>query len=135
MISKMKKTILLLTGLGVLLSGCIEKRIEYSDIRHEDAIVAEKQHKDANHSPHPVFDYPEQNLIFFDGAIDFIIDNKEVYNKFNEGDKADISYREKYRYSNRKTYRLYDNRTYRLEKVLLKEPEYPEFVDAQPIKE
>lgn len=38
----------------------------------------------------------KKNKITFSGKINFNLDNKEVYNKFNLGDSAEVSYREIY---------------------------------------
>lgn len=78
------------------ISGC--KR-EISDIFIEDANVIYKQYNPKSSSiiNFGIFgcrttDNPERYLIKFDGKIDFMLDNKEIYDQFKEGDIVEVSY-------------------------------------------
>ena len=97
----------LATGLALsLLTGCKEYRTELSDILHEDAKVVRMEHEDFHMRMVPMlFDDhlimrtetdPEENIIEFDGPVDFKVDDGEIYNRFKKGDAADVSYRESY---------------------------------------
>ena len=92
-------------GLIAGLAGCARQETvtEFSATLHEDAVVTYACHHEACFQPVVVGKYtfnvfyPEINTIIFDGETDFEIDSKEIYNRFKEGDEAEVSYRNVYR--------------------------------------
>lgn len=111
----MKKSYLyVIVGAGALLCASLtncncrrETRTELSDILHEDARVTSMQHSDAwkeqirggNGASLSIgeINRPEENRINFGGKIKFNVNNKEIYERFKEGDLVDVSYRENYK--------------------------------------
>ena len=145
-----------LLGIGAIglatmgLGGCNNwSKIEYSSIKHENAVVVSKNHIPsetrstvgiaitnskggfgigANGAGFGIGGLnfssetdPEQNYITFDGNIDFRLNNKKLFNSFNLGDLVDISYTEEYK-------AFYD-----LGDLIRREFRGYEFVDAQPV--
>ena len=99
---------ILAVGLSLtLFNGCREVRKGLSDVLHEDALVVEMEHQNSRTTSFPTIVgkmaimhhvcYPERNMILFDGKVDFEIDNKEIFSRFNQGDSANVSYREVYK--------------------------------------
>lgn len=70
--------------------ACKEYVTEYSKIKHEDAEVVNRI---------TGFNYPLNSYYntTFRGKIYFVIDDREIYNRFNLNDSADVNYREVYR--------------------------------------
>ena len=86
---------LLALGLASGFVVCTEKGtwVEESDVIHEEAVVTQKVYRGST------FQSPGMNKIIFDGAdVDFEVESypgsgeNEFYEKFNKGDKVDISY-------------------------------------------
>ena len=115
----------------VTLSGCREYRTEYSEVKHESAHISGKRYDPGTSGiilPDSGAFFPRKYWITFDGNIDFNVNNKNLYNKFNQGDLADVSYREMYK-------SIYDDINKDGQKELLKrELDGYKFIDAQPIK-
>jgi len=97
-----------LLGVGAIalasITGC-KYQTEYSKIKHEIATVTLREHQDATNSigfgvaiGNPgaglAMSHGERYYIFFDGEIDFEINNKDIFNRFNKGDSAYITYKE-----------------------------------------
>ena len=78
-----------------------ETTIELSDIIHEDVVVTSKYHEDEWLLPIvagkvlAMIPYPEINQIIFDGKVPFTLYDATIYNQFNKGQQADLSYKEK----------------------------------------
>lgn len=92
---RFKKTIIsliLAAGLVGLIAYDKYNRRE-SEIRYEDAKVVSKRYAPSHLVP-PVALFPEKYDIVFDGEIDFKINNKQVYDRFKEGDLVSLSYKE-----------------------------------------
>ncbi|MGV8151702.1 MAG: hypothetical protein ACP5OG_01350 [Candidatus Nanoarchaeia archaeon] len=123
---------------GIILagiSGCKEYKTEYSDVKNYDATVTKKEHKDSWTQIIPISTgkvtilapvaHPEQNHITFKGNLEFILDNKELFERFDLNDKAEVSYKEVYN-------SVYDDKDKDGNKELIKrEITKYEFVDAQ----
>lgn len=84
----------------LFLSGCKRYELEHSRIKKENAIVTERYYIPESCTIFPtdggcipVFDGPSYN-IYFNGEIDFLINDKEIFNRFNIRDSANITYRE-----------------------------------------
>ncbi len=158
------KNITKILGIGILavaslgIGACSEYKTEYSEIKHETAIVTlhkyvpEKTETDigvsiTNHEGGfgfgtNGFGYglggmnvvtgttPEKYEVVFSGKVDFEVDNKEIFDRFKLEDKADVSYQEVYG-------AVYEYNEDTIEKEKLLERKFLEnkFVDAQPIKE
>ena len=121
---------ILFGGLMLLgLAGCKEYKTEYSDVKHEDALVSYKKHRNsyiAQLNEQRTY-HPEEYEIVFDGKIRFVLDNKEMFKRFNSNDQADVSYREKYRLI------LDDTNKDGTNELIQKNFMDAEFIDAQPI--
>ncbi len=124
-------------GIGAIvlsLTGCRETE-EYSEIKHENAVVSYRQYRKAHTYRSMILvraiipitrHYPERWYINFDGNIDFEVDNKEIYNRFdNTGDVADISYKEFHA-------SIYNTNKNGKEELIWRGRSIYEFVDAQP---
>jgi len=101
---KLGKTLIsILAGGLILFAGCKEYRTEYSAPKNEDAVVSEKYHRSAYITFMHVgktmmpLSHPAVNRTTFDGIIDFTVSGREIYDRFNEQDKANVFYREVYR--------------------------------------
>lgn len=112
---KSKSFLYAIVGVGSLLAASFtgincsrrETRTELSDVLHEDARIVSMEHRNAWLQPirHKVgkntittyIRHSEKNKIEFGGKVDFEINNKAIYERFKEGDLADISYRENYK--------------------------------------
>jgi len=89
-----------------LVSGCKETRKELSDLLHEDARVMSMEHHSSWIQLMPMqvgevttmmtIVHPERNEIKFEGKVNFELNNKQIYGRFNKDDSADVSYREEY---------------------------------------
>jgi hypothetical protein len=93
-----------LFGLAALASACskYDTRIEISDIMHETAFVSKLEYHhstgDINAFPIYVPGSSEENNIWFEGIADFQLDNKRIFNRFQQvGQPAIISYQEVYK--------------------------------------
>ncbi len=147
------KNLLRVLGLGVLLlTGCKKYKIE-ENIKQETAVVSYK--KTPSHLSYIDVDLAltnkdggfgvgingigfgiggynfsfekkhEEYNITFDGAIDFILNNKEIFDRFNVGDTADVTYLEKY-------LSIYDDLDKDGTKEMVKRALLtPQFIDAQ----
>jgi hypothetical protein len=100
----MKKSLAsILAASFLFLGGCKEYRTQYSEVKQEDAVVTERYHRSAR--MHPVMvgkvrsfvHHPAINRTTFDGVVDFTINSRELYERFNEKDNALVFYRESYR--------------------------------------
>lgn len=117
-----------------ILSGCKEHKTEYSEPKHEEATVIYKHHRVSWMQPIPCgksFTYiihPARYDTTFTGSIEFEVNDSQIFNRFEEKDLADVTYREVYKLT-------YDDLDGDGKKELLerKLKEY-EFLDAQPIK-
>lgn len=126
-------------GIGLLalglLAGCREYKREYSEIKHEDAVVSKMNYTKGHNNLEIVWKFyeerlelrnvyhPEKNEIAFDGKVDFELDDRIIFDRFEKvGDSADVSYKE----IHWKTYN-YDGKTRYLEKDDI---QGYEFVDA-----
>jgi hypothetical protein len=95
---------LLLVGLSTLvlsLPGCKEYKIEYSDVKHENAIVSLHEYFPENTSIDFGFDgkmsintNPAEYNIEFKGKIIFKLNNKQVFDRFQLEDLVEVSYKE-----------------------------------------
>jgi hypothetical protein len=102
-IKRTTKNFILTTGLvGVLgFTGCMYNTD--SCISHESAVVVDKYHTDAYSTPvrvgkmMSVINHPAVNRVTFDGNIDFVVDNKDLYKKLNVGDSVNVTYNQVYR--------------------------------------
>ncbi len=88
-------------GIGVLalgLAGCKEQTIdyEYSNIKHERAVVTYKNESRGLRWIGRMSYLYERYEITFKGKIEFELEDEEMYGKFNSNDIADVSYREVY---------------------------------------
>jgi hypothetical protein len=99
-------TYIVAAGLAAsVLTGCTgtETRKELSDIIHENAKVVRMEHHSSWIQLIPIrvgktltflyVPYPEKNIIEFDGKVDFEMDREDIFDRFKEGDNADITYR------------------------------------------
>jgi len=84
-----------------------EHRDGYSGPKHEDAKVSIHYiPPQIEQVPMPqgeginwvnyLLPHAESDVIYFDGKIDFEVDNPELAHQFKEGDKADVTFREIY---------------------------------------
>ncbi len=130
-------THLLLAGLTVgLVTGCDRKEIqtELSDILHEDAKVISTDHKKRFFQPIMIgkmlsgISHPAVYKVTFDGEVDFEIDNKEIYDRFNRGDIVDVLYRKSYQLTFEDLNK--DGKKEQISRILTGY----EFLDAQPKK-
>lgn len=125
--------LLLVGALTFSLIGCKEYKREYSEIKHENAIVS--LHKYVPERTNIDLDFDDDGIsasidtdpaeynIEFKGKIIFKLNNKQVFDRFQLEDLVDVSYRE----IHGKTYGR-DGKTRYLEKDEIVENE---FVDAQ----
>jgi hypothetical protein len=110
LLKNLKKSLIIPAGVaglvGITLAGCNQKMVE-SEQLFEYAKVIRMEHSDSYSVPEVGFDfdgdltlhnvdYPEKNIIEFDGKVDFEVNNKEIYNRFKEGDSARVCYKATY---------------------------------------
>lgn len=98
---------ILTCGLASILSlsliGCKEYRTEYSEIKHENAVVSNQYHRNSYMYPlrvgkiTTIQTMPAVYRTDFDGNIDFSVHGSKIYNSVSEGDSVDLTYREVYR--------------------------------------
>lgn len=86
--------------------GCLERtRYELSDIFYENAKVASKKHETITGVPTisligntvliiPGYDTEEYEIVFDGDKRDFTVTEKDIYDRFTQGDDVVISYRE-----------------------------------------
>lgn len=92
----------LIGALALELFGCKEYKTEYSEIKQENTVVSQKYHRGAWSQPTRIgkitsmIHHPAINRTTFDGDIDFVVNGREIYERFNEKDSAIVSYRERY---------------------------------------
>lgn len=132
---------ILATGVAAtVLAGCKDTKTELSEILHDEATIESKQyvvHPDDDQfnwgivfgSPSAAVilsEYKHYYIVFQSKKIRFNVYNKELFNRFNTNDIADVTYREVYRL----TYDDIDGdgKTDLVNKVLT---DY-KFLDAQP---
>lgn len=123
-----------------VIAGCKEYRTEYSEVKHENAIVTSKD-PGGNFigfgasigNPGLGMLMSDHKEITFDGDIDFRVDLKNInrqglYDIFNVGDLADVTYRNRFLSAYNGLNK--DGQKELIEKRFIEH----EFIDAQPIK-
>lgn len=83
----------LLVAGSLFLAGCGETIVS-PEAYHDDAVVVSKRHTSSSKITIGKMSVtiPETNNIKFKGEREFEVNNKRVYDRFNMGDRADVSY-------------------------------------------
>ncbi len=121
-----KKALPIVLGVSLaanLFGGCKEHRTEYSEPKHQEAVVGYKYFSPSRMKGAGIL---RNFYIRFEGPVDFEVYDSKIYERFNEKDKADVSYREVFKSTWDDTDG--DGKKELLEKKLVKY----EFIDAQP---